>query len=235
MGAAAEQLGAVPRRLLWDNEAGIGRRGRLAEGVAGFTGTLATRLVQASRTIRRPRGSWSGRTGSSRPRSCPAGRSHHRRTSTPSWRIGCRSRTSGGRAVVTGAAGRSDRSGPGRDAAVAADPAAAAARSRIRLGRDYFVRIAGSDYSVDPVMIGRMVDVTANLDEVTVTADGRLVAHHAGSWACGDDRHRPDACRGGGSAARRSSSSPTVAEDPLRRDLADYDRAFGVSIDGQVA
>ena len=38
----AEQLGAVPRRLIWDNEAGIGRGGRLAEGVAGFTGTLAT-------------------------------------------------------------------------------------------------------------------------------------------------------------------------------------------------
>jgi hypothetical protein len=42
----AEQLGAVPRRLIWDNEAGIGRGGHLAEGVAGFTGTLATRIVQ---------------------------------------------------------------------------------------------------------------------------------------------------------------------------------------------
>ena len=40
------QLGAVPRRLVWDNEAGIGRGGRLAAGVAGFTGVLATRLVQ---------------------------------------------------------------------------------------------------------------------------------------------------------------------------------------------
>ncbi len=42
----AEQLGAVPRRLVWDNEAGIGRGGRLADGVAGFTGTLATKIVQ---------------------------------------------------------------------------------------------------------------------------------------------------------------------------------------------
>jgi hypothetical protein len=30
-----EQLGAVPRRLVWDNEAGIGPGGRLADGVAG--------------------------------------------------------------------------------------------------------------------------------------------------------------------------------------------------------
>ena len=33
------QLGRVPRRLIWDNEAGIGRRGRLAEGVSGFCGS----------------------------------------------------------------------------------------------------------------------------------------------------------------------------------------------------
>lgn len=38
------QLGAVPRRLIWDNETGIGRRGSLAAGVAAFTGTLATRV-----------------------------------------------------------------------------------------------------------------------------------------------------------------------------------------------
>lgn len=30
----ADQLGAVPRRLVWDNEAGIGRRNRLAQGVS---------------------------------------------------------------------------------------------------------------------------------------------------------------------------------------------------------
>ncbi|GAB2761356.1 hypothetical protein GCM10027090_34890 [Sinomonas soli] len=40
------QLGAVPRRLVSDNEAGIGRRNSLAEGVAGFCGSLATRIVQ---------------------------------------------------------------------------------------------------------------------------------------------------------------------------------------------
>ena len=41
-----EQFGRVPRRLIWDNETGIGRRGRLAAGVAEFCGTLATRLHQ---------------------------------------------------------------------------------------------------------------------------------------------------------------------------------------------
>jgi hypothetical protein len=40
------QLGAVPRRLVWDNESGIGRGGHLADGVAAFTGALGARIVQ---------------------------------------------------------------------------------------------------------------------------------------------------------------------------------------------
>ena len=36
----------MPRRLIWDNESGIGRGVRLADGVAAFTGTLATQIVQ---------------------------------------------------------------------------------------------------------------------------------------------------------------------------------------------
>lgn len=41
-----QHTGRVPRRLIWDNEPGVGRRGRLAQGVASFAGTLATRVVQ---------------------------------------------------------------------------------------------------------------------------------------------------------------------------------------------
>ncbi len=40
-----ERLGRVPRRLLWDNEPGIGRGKRHADGVDAFMGTLATKLV----------------------------------------------------------------------------------------------------------------------------------------------------------------------------------------------
>lgn len=42
----AGQLGAVPHRLIWDNEAGIGRRNNLAEGVSAFCGALGTKIVQ---------------------------------------------------------------------------------------------------------------------------------------------------------------------------------------------
>ena len=40
-----QQIGAVPRRFIWDNEPGIGRGPRRAEGVASFMGTLAAKLV----------------------------------------------------------------------------------------------------------------------------------------------------------------------------------------------
>lgn len=42
-------------------------------------------------------------------------------------------------------------------------------RNKIRLGRDYYVRLDTNDYSVDPHVIGRMVDVAADLVD---TADG---------------------------------------------------------------
>jgi hypothetical protein len=40
-----QQISAVPRRFIWDNEPGIGRGPRRAEGVASFMGTLAAKLV----------------------------------------------------------------------------------------------------------------------------------------------------------------------------------------------
>ena len=46
---------------------------------------------------------------------------------------------------------------------------------RVRLSRDYYVRVVGNDYSVDPRVIGRLVDVHTSLSEVVVTctaADG---------------------------------------------------------------
>jgi len=40
-----QQLGAVPRRLLWDNEPGMGRGQRRAGGVASFMGRLLRRPI----------------------------------------------------------------------------------------------------------------------------------------------------------------------------------------------
>lgn len=42
----SQDLGAIPHRLWWDNESGIGRRGRLTDPVTAFVGTAATTLIQ---------------------------------------------------------------------------------------------------------------------------------------------------------------------------------------------
>src|SRR3954454_18061364 len=44
MWALLQLLGRVPRRLIWDNESGIGQGKRQAQGIGAFTGTLATTL-----------------------------------------------------------------------------------------------------------------------------------------------------------------------------------------------
>ncbi len=54
--------------------------------------------------------------------------------------------------------------------------------NRVRLGRDYYVRIDSNDYSVDPSAIGRFVDITAGLSEVRVTCAGQVVATHERCW-----------------------------------------------------
>jgi hypothetical protein len=110
-------------------------------------------------------------------------------------------------------------------------------RNRVRLGRDYYVRLDTNDYSVDPAVIGALVDVTADLDRVRVRAQGRVVADHARVWARGatvtDPVHVATAAR----LRAQFQQPPAVAgdRDDLTRDLADYDRAFGLANDGQVS
>jgi len=54
---------------------------------------------------------------------------------------------------------------------------------RVRLGRDYYVRIAGNDYSVNPTVIGRFVDVHAGLERVVASCAGTVVGTHVRRWA----------------------------------------------------
>jgi hypothetical protein len=105
--------------------------------------------------------------------------------------------------------------------------------NRVRLGRDYYIRVDSSDYSVDPAVIGRFVDVHADLSRVEVRHEGRLVAVHDRVWARGmtitDPAHVAAA-----KVLREQYQRPRPTPDPfegLVRDLTDYDRAFGL-IDG---
>ncbi len=228
-----QQLGRVPRRLIWDNESGIGRGQRRAEGVAAFMGTLATKLVLLPPNDPESKGLLERRNGWFETSFMP-GRSFRSpadfNTQFGDWLVKANSRV-----VRTIKVAPVDRVEADRAAMLPLPPIPLHLgwRNKIRLGRDYYVRLDTNDYSVDPTMIGRMVDVTADLDRVRVRCEGRVVAEHVRVWARGvtvtDPVHVETAAW-----LRKQFQQPravAAAGDDLVRDLADYDRAFGL-IDG---
>ncbi len=225
-----QQLGAVPRRLLWDNESGIGRGKRHAVGVGAFTGTLATTLQrlkpydpESKGVVERRNGYFETSFMPGRDFRCPADFN----AQFTDWLAIANART-----VRTIKARPMDLLTADRAQMLPLPPVAPAVgwRNRVRLGRDYYVRVDSSDYSVDPALIGRFVDVSADLARVEVRHDGRLVAAHDRVWArgqtCTDQIHVAAA-----KLLREQFQRPRPAADPpdaLVRDLADYDRAFGL-------
>ena len=231
-----QQLGAVPRRLIWDNETGIGRGKRLAEGVSAFAGTLATRVVllpardpESKGIVERRNGWFETSFMPGRDFTSPADFN----TQFTDW-LGLANT----RVVRTIKARPADRLEADRAAMLGLPPVPLGLgwHHRIRLGRDYYVRIDSNDYSVDPHAIGRFVDVHADLHRVRVRCAGRLVADHARVWARGTTVTDP--CHvAAAKVLRQQFQAPRAAAGPdqdLVRDLADYDRAFGI-IDGQVS
>ncbi len=223
-------LGRVPRRLIWDNETGIGRGKRHAEGVGAFTGTLATTLQRLKPNDPESKGLVERRNGFFETSFMPG-----REFESPAdfddqftdWLTKANSRV-----VRTLRARPVDLLDADRAAMLPLPPVAPAVgwANRVRLGRDYYVRLDSNDYSVDPAVIGRFVDVTADLSRVEVRHDGRLVAAHDRVWARGmtitDPAHLAAA-----KVLREQFQRPRPAADPddgLVRDLADYDRAFGL-------
>ncbi len=230
------QLGRVPRRLIWDNEAGIGRGQRRAEGVASFMGTLATKLVllpprdpESKGVVERRNGWFETSFMPGRAFTSPADFN----TQFSEWLT-----LANARVVRTIKAAPVDLLDADRAAMLALPPIPLHLgwRNKIRLARDYYVRLDTNDYSVDPAMIGRMVDVAADLQRVRVRAEGRIVAEHTRVWARGttltDPAHVHAAAR-----LRRQFQHPRAAAagDDLTRDLADYDRAFGLACDNDIS
>jgi len=226
-------LGRVPRRLIWDNERGIGRGPHRSAGVPAFMGTLATRLVllpprdpESKGVVERRNGWFETSFMPGRSFASPADFNNQ----FTGWLEGANQRV-----VRTIKARPTDLLENDRAGMLPLPPVPPLVgwRNQVRLGRDYYVRIAGNDYSVDPTWIGRMVDTHADLDQVQVRLDGRLVAEHPRVWARGltitDTIHVTTAAR-----LRREFLQPRTQAtgDGLVRDLADYDRAFGLNRDG---
>jgi len=223
-----QQLGRVPRRLIWDNEPGIGRGHRLAAGVTSFAGTLATKFVLLPPNDPESKGLVERRNGYFETSFMP-GRSFTSpadfNTQFADWLVRANQRE-----VRTIKARPIDLIETDRAKMLALPPVPLHLgwRERVRLGRDYYVRLDTSDYSVDPTAIGRMVDVSADLDRVRVRLDGRLVADHARVWARRSTVTDPAHVETAALLRQQFREPRTSVGDDLARDLGDYDRAFGL-------
>ena len=229
-----EGLGAVPKLLVWDGEGAIGRhrggRAGLTADCQAFRGTLAARVYVCQPRDPEAKGlverfhdylerSWlPGRTFAS-PADFNAQLAGWVATVNTRWRrhLEC---------------APSDRIAADRAAMIALPPVAPATgwRRTARLPRDHYVRLDSNDYSVDPAVIGRRIEITADLARVRVTCDGQIVADHERAWArhqtITDPAHL--AAARGLRAARRLAPVPGPADAEVEyRDLAVYDRLPG--------
>ena len=222
------QLGRVPRRLIWDNEPGIGR-GKLTEPAAVFAGTLATKVVLLPPRDPESKGVVERRNGFFETSFMP-GR-HFESPADFNAQFTDWLTTANARVVRTLKSRPVDLIEADKAAMLPLPPAVLHLgwRNHVRLGRDYYVRIDTSDYSVDPRAIGAQVDVAADLEVVRVRHGGHLVAEHPRRWARGmtvtDPAHVSAAA-----ALRHAYQHPSIRTEVqhLVRDLADYDKAFGI-------
>jgi len=233
------RLGAVPRTLVWDGEGAVGkyRRGAsvLTAETQAFRGVLGAKVIickpadpEAKGLLERVHGYLETSFLPGRSFAGPADfnvqLAQFFAAANRRWRraMGC---------------APADRLAADKAAMLALPPVAPATgwRASLRLPRDYYVRLDSNDYSVDPAVIGRRIEVIADLERVRAFCDGRVAADHERIWA----RHQTltDPAHWAAAQALRRQRLTVIARpaepEVQIRCLADYDHALG--LDGGIA
>jgi transposase len=236
-----QSLGAVPRVLVWDGESAIGRwragKVELTGECQAFRGTLGAKVLvckpadpEAKGLVERfhdylERSFLPGRTFT-----CP----QDFNLQLQAWLaiVNQRQRRALGCAPT-------DRIVADKSAMLTLPPVAPATgwRSSVRLARDHYVRVDGNDYSVHPAVIGRRIEVVADLARVRAFCDGRTVADHGRIWAWHQTISDPDHVAAAKLLRRERIGllRPNTEPEVEIRCLADYDTALGVDDNGTVA
>jgi transposase len=230
-------LGAVPRVLVWDGEGAVGQRRRrqtvLTEAAHAFRGVLGAKILictpadpEAKGLVERANGYLETSFLPGRVFASPADFN----AQLADWLALVNQRPR----RVLGCA-PADRIEPDRAAMLRLPPVAPVTgwRTSLRLPRDHYVRLDSNDYSVHPSAVGRRVEVAADLDQVRVWCDGRLVADHGRCWArhqtLSDPAHLAAAAQlRHQRAVLGATNAGRDAEDVQLRRLTDYDAAFGL-------
>lgn len=227
-------LGAVPRALVWDGEGAIGRwragRPELTADCQAFRGTLATNVVLLRPAEPEHKGIIE-RAHDYLERSFLPGRTftgpEDFNAQLQAWLAVVNQRVR----RVLGCA-PSDRIAADRAAMLALPPVAPVTgwRHALRLPRDHYVRFDSNDYSIHPAVIGRRVEVVADLARLQAFCDGKLVADHPRSWAWHQTFSDPVHVEAGKAlrAQRVGVLRPVREADVEQRPLSDYDTALGV-------
>jgi transposase len=245
------RLGAVPRVLVWDGEGAVGAyaggRNKLTIECQGFRGTLGAKVVvlrprdpEAKGIIERAHDYLERAFLPGRSFTGPGDFNHQ----LQAWLdvVNRRRRRVLGCAPV-------DRIAADTAAMLPLPPVPPAIGWRIcgRLPRDFYVRLDGNDYSVHPAVIGRRIEVIADLDRVRAYCDGRVVADHARIWAKHQSLTLPEHEQAAKQLRRDRIGLVRPVPEPeveIRR-LDDYDTALGLdglglqdrveAVDGTVA
>lgn len=232
-----QSIGAVPRTLLWDNESGIGQRGRLADGVTGFCGVLGTRLIQTRPYDPESKGLVERANGYLQTSFLP-GRTFASAADFNAQLWAWLTSIANRRVHATTGLIPADALVADRAAMAAQPPVAPAVGTTVttRLGRDYDVSCGGNAYSVHPEVIGRMITVTTSLDRITAHCGDRLVADHQRLWGTAGLLTDPDHVAAAAELRERFCARPAVSSHLQIEveivDLSAYDARFGT---GEVA
>jgi transposase len=233
-------LGAVPRTLVWDGEGAVGRnrggRTELTRECQAFRGVLGTKVIvlkpaepEHKGIIERAHDYLETSFLPGRVFTGPADFN----TQLQGWVDTVNTR----RRRVLGCA-PTDRIGADREAMLTLPPVAPATgwRSSLRLARDHYVRLDSNDYSVHPAVIGRRIEVVADLDRVKVFSEGRTVADHERIWGWHQTLTDPDHLEAAKVLRRTRASVLRPVRDAQaelaveQRPLTDYDSALGIDI-----
>jgi len=229
-----DDIGGIPNRFLWDNEAGIGQRGKLTDPAACWAGVLGATIVQTKPYDPETKGVVE-RANQFLETSFLPGREFdgpgdfnyqlHQWLTQHGNRRKVRAIKARPMELITSEREAMNPLPPIPPDVVDVWP--------IRINRDYHVRIKSNDYSVCPTMIGRIVNVHISIDRVWMTHQRMIVAEHQRSWAQAttitDPTHVLTASRL--RTHYQTPQSPPVDDTiSLSRDLSVYDTAFGVDL-----
>lgn len=240
------QLQGVPKMLVWDGEGAVGRwRARQPEltgDCQAFRGVLGTKVYICKPADPEAKGMLE-RLHDYLEKSFLPGRTFASPEDFNTQLAGFFVRANARRMRVLGCS-PSDRVAADRAAMMPLPPVPPQVgwRKSMRLPRDYYVRVDSNDYSVHPAVIGRRIEIHADLDRVWATCAGEVVADHARVWAQHQTitefdhavaakllrRGRSDVLRSVAGAAMKDDAEVEV------RSLGFYDKALGL-VDGELS